>query len=264
MKKRRLFLRDGFASRIAGLCDASQPAESSLLTPEWAFGILNWHSVQDNGGLRTSMKAGQRREREFAHARADILDAAAVAFGRSGLHATTVQDIAREAGYTAASLYTYFKSKQEIVDAMLTRLTDEYIQVFEQQVPSGLSFRQRFEIVLQRHLELAEKHRSVFDSFVSDRGRDEVCTESSRSFHDNFERRLKRLAEWLGDNAKADDLGGNDPEIVASLLFGMAFGLFHRFGDHGKPGNFVDQAPILTEFFFHGVGGRPKTGARKK
>ena len=72
----------------------------------------------------------------MAHARLDILEAATRAFSRPGLHGTTMQDIAREAGYTAASLYTYFKSKQEIVDAMSNQLTDEYIQVFEQPVPA--------------------------------------------------------------------------------------------------------------------------------
>ena len=31
-----------------------------------------------------------------------------------------------------------------------------------------------------------------------------------------------------------------------------------------QPGSFVDYAPIITEFFFHGVSSKPKTGARKK
>ena len=112
------------------------------------------------------MKAGQRREREMAHARTDILDAAVAAFGKKGLHNATMQDIAQEAGYTAASLYTYFKSKQEIVDAMVTRLTDEYMQRFEEPVPSGLTFRQRFEIVLQRQIDLAVRQHNVYHSFL--------------------------------------------------------------------------------------------------
>ncbi|HEY5284345.1 MAG TPA: TetR/AcrR family transcriptional regulator [Polyangia bacterium] len=210
------------------------------------------------------MKAVQRREREIAHARLDILEAAIRAFARSGLHGTTMQDIAREAGYTAASLYTYFKSKQEIVDAMFNHLTEEYVQVFEQPLPSGLNFRQRFEMALHRQLELAEKRRSVFTTFLNEETHGDVRTTEGRTFHNNFERRIDCLSDWLHRNAKSDDLGGNDPRIVARLLFGMAFGLFHQRADETQPRNFLDHAAILVEFFFHGVSSKPKTGARKK
>jgi AcrR family transcriptional regulator len=212
------------------------------------------------------MKAEQRREREIAHARLDILEAAVRAFARSGLRGTTMQDIAREAGYTAASLYTYFKSKQEIIDGMSNHLTDEYVQVFEQPLPSGLTFRQRFELVLHRQLELAERRRNVFAAFIDDHPHGDPCSSEGRTFHDNFERRIESLAAWLSHNAKSEDLGGNDPTIVARLLFGMAFGLLHQYqwGDKSQPPSFVDYAPILTEFFFHGVSTKPKTGARKK
>jgi AcrR family transcriptional regulator len=94
------------------------------------------YSENDNSASKAStMKVGQRREREIAHARTDIVEAAITAFSKVGLHNATMQDIAREAGYTAASLYTYFKSKQEIVDAMVTLLTDEYIHVFDEPLP---------------------------------------------------------------------------------------------------------------------------------
>jgi len=210
------------------------------------------------------MKAEERREREIAHARLDILDAAIRAFARSGLHRTTMQDIAHEAGYTAASLYTYFKSKQEIVDAMSNQLTDEYVQVFEQPLPSGLSFRQRFELMAQRQLELAEKRRNVFNVFLDADPPADACSAEGRAFHSNFERRVAALAKWLQQNAKPDDLGGNDPRLIARLLFGMAFGLLHQWGDKTQPASFVDYAPIITEFFFNGVSSKPKTGARKK
>lgn len=212
------------------------------------------------------MKAGQRREREIAHARTDILEAAVKAFARTGLHGTTMQDIAREAGYTAASLYTYFKSKQEIIDAMVTHLTNEYIQVFDQPVPSGLSFRQKFELVLQRQLELIDQNHNIFVGFLSEHSNESMCSadETGRAFHDNFERRIQRLAEWMKKNAEPADIGGYDTEVVARMLFGMAFGLLHRWGDEDKQAPFLSYAPLLTDLFFYGVSGKPKTGARRK
>ena len=212
------------------------------------------------------MKVGQRREREIAHARTDIVEAAIRAFARGGLHNATMQDIAREAGYTAASLYTYFKSKQEIVDAMVTQLTDEYIRVFDEPIPSGLSFRQRFELVLQRQLELAETRHNVFVGFLSDNTNESMCAtdETGRAFHDNFERRIDRLAGWLKANATTDDLGGHAPELLARTLFGMAFGLLHRWGAEADHEPFIKYAPIIADLFFFGISGKTKPGARKK
>jgi AcrR family transcriptional regulator len=212
------------------------------------------------------MKVAQRREREIAHARTDILDAAVRAFAHLGLHKTTMQDIAREAGYTAASLYTYFKSKQEIVDAVFNQLTEEYIAVFDQPLPSGLTFRQKFELVLHRQLELVQKRRNVFNSFLSEEAGGGVCGPDGHSsaFHTNFERRIQRLTKWLQDHAVPEDIGGHKPDMVARMLFGMAFGLLHQWDESTEDGSFVDYAPIITEFFFHGTSGSPKTGARKK
>jgi len=60
------------------------------------------------------MKAPQRREtRDRAHPRETSSRQPTRAFVEIGVHDATMQDIAREAGYTAASLYTYFRSKQE-------------------------------------------------------------------------------------------------------------------------------------------------------
>ena len=212
------------------------------------------------------MKGAQRREREIAHARNDILEAAITAFGRSGLHGTTMQDIAKEAGYTAASLYTYFKSKQEIVDATTDFLTDEYCKVFDLPIPAGLTFRQRFDVFLQRQLELIERRQNVFAGFVNEQTNHSMCSAdpSSKGFHDNFERRISRLAQWIKDNASADDIGGHDPEILARLSFGLAFGLLHQWGPGMKELNLGEFAANFTEFFFHGISGKPKTGARKK
>jgi AcrR family transcriptional regulator len=205
------------------------------------------------------MRAEQRREREVARAREGIVEAAMRAFARSGLQGTTMHDIACEAGYTAASLYTYFKSKQEIVEAMSNHLTDEYLQVFEDPMPSGLSFRQRFELLLHRHLQVADKRRNLFPLLSSD----DPCPRSPQDqlFHANFERRIAGLADWLGRNAKPQDLAGYDAKIVARLVFGMAFGLFHQFSDQGGD-SFLSCAPIITEFLFHGISSKP--GARKK
>jgi AcrR family transcriptional regulator len=50
--------------------------------------------------------------------RAEILDAAVACFAREGFHRATMQDIVKESSLSAGAIYNYFKSKEEIVEAI--------------------------------------------------------------------------------------------------------------------------------------------------
>ena len=95
------------------------------------------------------------------HTRRDILEAAARVFAESGFHEATMQAIAREAGFTAASLYTYFASKDEIYGALVDELKSALLATFDARVPAGLTFEQRLELLLQRQFELALAYRNA-------------------------------------------------------------------------------------------------------
>jgi AcrR family transcriptional regulator len=59
------------------------------------------------------------REQRKARTRRDLLAAAARVFGRHGYHAATVDDIAREAGFTKGAFYSNFESKEEVFVELL-------------------------------------------------------------------------------------------------------------------------------------------------
>jgi AcrR family transcriptional regulator len=54
----------------------------------------------------------------LATRRRQILDAARVCFARAGFHPTTMQDIYREASLSPGAVYRYFKSKDDIIEAL--------------------------------------------------------------------------------------------------------------------------------------------------
>ena len=53
--------------------------------------------------------------------RSEILDAAIVCFSRDGFHRTTMKDIVRESGLSPGAIYNYYKSKEEIIEAIGAR-----------------------------------------------------------------------------------------------------------------------------------------------
>jgi len=60
--------------------------------------------------------------------RARILGAAAACFTRAGVRRTTIQDICDEAGLSKGGLYTYFKSKDEILAAVVEQSLELSLQ----------------------------------------------------------------------------------------------------------------------------------------
>ena len=63
--------------------------------------------------------------------RRQILDAARTCFARDGFHATSMQDVLREADLSAGALYRYFKSKDEIILAIARDALSRLAEVFE-------------------------------------------------------------------------------------------------------------------------------------
>lgn len=65
--------------------------------------------------------------------RAQILRAAAVAFSESGFAATSVEDVAKQAGITKLIVYRHFESKAElyraILDEVARRLSEEFLEL---------------------------------------------------------------------------------------------------------------------------------------
>ena len=72
----------------------------------------------ENVGLTTSREARTRES---------IILAAQQLFQQYGLHKVTMEDIARAMGKGKSSLYYYYKSKEEIFEAMLDREIDSVL-----------------------------------------------------------------------------------------------------------------------------------------
>lgn len=74
--------------------------------------------------------------------REQILDAARACFLRNGLHATSMQDLIKEAGLSVGAVYRYFKSKNEIIgaiaDTVAGGVTRRLQQIADQEPPLPL------------------------------------------------------------------------------------------------------------------------------
>lgn len=89
-----------------------------------------------------------RRGRET---QAAIDTAARAVIARKGILATTVSDIATEAGRSPASFYNYYDSKEAMVRAWAQRFQDEAAERAKAVVQHGLSDRERVHEAARAH-----------------------------------------------------------------------------------------------------------------
>jgi AcrR family transcriptional regulator len=210
-----------------------------------------------------------RRQRRVEQTRVEILAAAARAFADKGLDGATMQQIARESGYTAASLYAYFPGKLAIVEGLLGLFQRELLETFDMPLPVGLTFAQSLELLTRRQLELAERRREAMAVFIE-------CAAASRSQRSGrdqagFELYVPRLAAWLSRMAGPGDLGGLGAEEAATFFAGLSHGFFHRWLRGKDPLTRPSHAQLLVQLFLHGVLGVPpaaratrKTGSARR
>lgn len=64
--------------------------------------------------------------------RRQILDGAAVCFARNGFHATSMQDVLKEADLSAGAVYRYFSGKEELIAAIVDEVLGEVRAAFEE------------------------------------------------------------------------------------------------------------------------------------
>ena len=96
------------------------------------------------------MKPAKRREREKEiqreKRRNQILDAARIFFRAKGFNGATIEDIAREAELSPATLYFYFKSKDEIYASINLRVIEHIIETLKKAYKvKGLNASQKLE-----------------------------------------------------------------------------------------------------------------------
>ena len=194
-----------------------------------------------------------RKPQQIERVRDGILDAATRVLANKGYAATTMSEIAAESGYTAASLYNYFRSKEELAIELARRLEAEFLAVFDEPQPRGLTFAQRLELLVQRSFQLSDRRadaaRCYFDMQMGGHGPRIDHAEVADRF-------LKRLAGWIRDAARGsgEDLQGRKPADLAAFFWGVGNAFHVRALLEGKP--LADKGEVVLDLLLSGLTGK--------
>jgi AcrR family transcriptional regulator len=110
--------------------------------------------------LRRALTPKARRTRER------ILEAALVLFADRGYEATTMRDVAREAGASVGLAYRYFASKEEFALALYMRLAEESEEWAKDGLAGG-TVAERFEAAMLAKLDQVSPHRGSLAALLT-------------------------------------------------------------------------------------------------
>ncbi|MET8049276.1 TetR family transcriptional regulator [Streptosporangium sp. NPDC005286] len=119
--------------------------------------------VKRQGGTKRAAASGPASER-----RDHLVKLAAELFARKGFQATTVREIAEEAGILSGSLYHHFDSKETIVDEVLTTFLDDLVGRYRAALEQDGDSRMILSEMVRIGFSTLEPHRAAITVMQND------------------------------------------------------------------------------------------------
>jgi TetR/AcrR family transcriptional regulator, fatty acid metabolism regulator protein len=149
--------------------------------------------------------------------RRQLLDAAVRVFARKGFHASRVGDIAEEAGVAHGLLYHYFKSKDDVLDAVFQEnwsiLVARIASVEETEEAAADQLRHIAAIVLRTWLHLPDVVRVVIREF----GRSPELADRIGELAQPIDVIQRVIARGVERGEFRSDI---DPRVAATVVYG--------------------------------------------
>lgn len=172
---------------------------------------------------------------EHEEARRDqILKAAEACFTRKGYHRTTVDDIVAEAGLSKGAIYTYFRSKGDILAALVEFRTAQEMaaiqNLFSPNDSTADKLKKAASFAFDPHLadpELCDVHARLSMELWAEAAKDEKIR---KMFRKAYERWHHMIIDFIEEGiARGEVRPDIDRPAMASLLFATLEGLgLHR------------------------------------
>jgi AcrR family transcriptional regulator len=101
-------------------------------------------------------------DNQVALFREQICDIAARQFAEKGIENVSMRSLAREVGYSATALYSYFRNKDEILAALRARALNQLTDHLETALKNCPESRLQTRALADAYLEFAEAHPETF------------------------------------------------------------------------------------------------------
>ncbi len=188
-----------------------------------------------------SISERQLEERKMRQDR--ILEGALSVFKKKGLDGATMDQIANASGFGKATLYYYFKSKEEVFSAILVDGWQNIWESLEPVIAEQGSPRKTFVNVLIKIAENAQNRPGLFEFLFNVPKAIKLDEQPWKDYQHKLYAIIQGLLE---DGVKQGEFPKVDPQLMFKALGGLFMGLVFM-GDRKEPVTDKDVESLLNE-----------------
>ena len=185
----------------------------------------------------------------------EILAAARKLMERRGLEAVTMEEIAGAAGVAKGTIYLYFPSKDELIQALITRVGENLLQDIEAIVQAPGSPPAKIQRVASLLLDYLSRERAIFPSYASD------SQQSWRGSHKGYWRQLQEMEEKFFDLVTPVFIQGiaaghfipANPRLLTFMLRGLVRSVGYYQMTEGQEEAVKEALPVLLTLLSSGL-----------
>lgn len=112
------------------------------------------------------MSISDRKAREKEQRRDSILEAAGQVFGRDGYNSTTLESVADEAEISKATIYLYFKNKEDLFFTVIEEKFLDHIDSMRSVLAEAKSLEDTIQRMVNFDIRYVQEHHTYF--FIDD------------------------------------------------------------------------------------------------
>ncbi len=188
-----------------------------------------------------------------------ILAAAKNLFQQYGLAKVTMDDVAKAIGKGRSSLYYYYKSKDEIFDAVLGIEIREMITAMAHAVNKAAGIEQKLHAFFLTKIEVLRKKRAFFNMLDAGMDADAFSNfqKTKISLHNMIVRQESDLLEQVLihsiSNGELRKLSAPELETLIMVLLSSLRGLKRELELESDPGKIAPAVDMFTHMVMHGL-----------
>ncbi|MET7748210.1 TetR/AcrR family transcriptional regulator [Micromonospora sp. NPDC005367] len=152
-----------------------------------------------------------------ASQRAALLDAARTLLSEHPERIPGLAEVAQHAGLARSSVYSYFKSRADMFDALVTDTFPRWSAYVEKHMEAASTPGQKIQAYVEANLQLVARGDHALARALASAGSSETLASSSRLMHDRLEAPLRAA---LTEHGSSDAV--RMAELVQSIVYALS------------------------------------------
>ena len=176
-----------------------------------------------------------------------LLEAAIELFAKDGFWQTTTASIAQEAGVATGTLFTYFPTKNDLIDELYLTIKLEALAEIQREPKLHGSFEAVFKEIHTRLLKWGSANPKKFLLMLQLRQGNQV----SRRIHETIEDDWKESYDWIKLGQQEGKLARFPTNLLLSIIYGQLEAVIQHNIQHNLSKKEVDEvAKISSEILW--------------